>query len=174
MEISIYEKFFTPNLILLTCRTVGDEPVLGSPEMVRLLRSVLREVRDSLNFRLVAYAFLPTHVHLLTGWENEGMPDRLLAELTSRYDREYQLLMGNPQPMTVWQKRVESQAILEVETFAACLDAIHYDPVRHGFVERPEEWPDTSYEDWVERSLYKLGWGWHKPETIKELTLDKL
>lgn len=172
MDTSLYKKFFTPNLTLLTCRTVGDEPVLGSPEMVRLVRSVLRDVRDMLSFRLAAYAFLPTHLHLLTGWENDGPPNRLLSEMSRRYDREYQQVMGNPQPMTVWQKRIQAQSIQDLQSFVGCLDAIHYDPVRHGLVKRPEEWPDTSYEDWVERSVYKLGWGWEEPDSIRGFTLE--
>lgn len=168
MDTSSYQPFYTPNLTLLTCRTVNDEPVLGSPEMVHLLRTVLRELKESIHFSLAAYAFLPTHVHLLTSQAGGESSERIAKEMSSRYDREYQSLMGNPQPMTVWQKRVETQTLHDVETFATCLDAIHYDPVRHGLAQRPENWPDTSYEDWVERSLYRLGWGWTEPESIRK------
>lgn len=169
---SLYKEFFQPNLVLLTCRTVNHEPVLGSSEMVHLLRSILRELKPIHPFRLAAYAFLPTHIHLLVGLDGETQPSQLIRELSSHYDSAYQSLMGNPHKMTVWQKQAEQRPINDVDTFAACLDAIHYDPVRHGLTTRPEEWPDTSYEAWVERSVYKLGWGWEEPQSIRDFKID--
>jgi putative transposase len=55
-----------------------------------------------------------------------------------------------------------------MDAFAAVLDYIHYNPVYHGLVARPEEWPHSSYSVWVERKLYKLGWGWQMPQRIKD------
>lgn len=172
MDTSDYERFYTPNLTLLTCRTINNEPVLGSSEMVHLLRTILRELKQSHQFRLAAYAFLPTHIHLLTGQDGDSSLEQLIRELGIQYDHAYQELMGNPQPMTVWQKQAERRPIRDLEAFSSCLDAIHYDPVRHGLTKRPEEWPHTSYEDWVERSIYKLGWGWEEPESIQGFEID--
>lgn len=171
-NIANYQRFYTSDLALLTCYTVNYEPVLGSPEMVHLLRTILRELKQIYGFRVAAYTFLPTHIHLLIGQNADTFPSQLLHELSIRYDKGYQSLMGNPQKMTVWQKRSECRPIRDVDTFVACVDAIHYDPVRHGLVTRPEEWPHSSYESWIEQSVYKLGWGWEEPETSREFGID--
>jgi len=46
--------------------------------------------------------------------------------------------------------------------------------VRHNLADRPEEWLQCSYEAWVERGIYKLGWGWQEPESIKLVSVKKI
>ena len=74
--------------------------------------------------------------------------------------------MGSPAEMVVWEQRFTVEAVKEEIEFAQRMDTIHYDPVRHGLVTRPEEWVQSSYAAWVERGLYKLGWGWSEPERL--------
>jgi hypothetical protein len=36
---------------------------------------------------------------------------------------------------------------------------IHYNPVKHGYVSKPEEYPHTSFHEYVQRGWYEIGWG---------------
>jgi putative transposase len=46
------------------------------------------------------------------------------------------------------------------------MDYIHYNPVKHGLVAKPEDWPHSSYLDCVHRGLYEIAWGWKETESI--------
>ena len=145
--------------------------MLDGPEKVHLLRTILRNVKAKYPYRMIAFAFLPNRMHLMLMPEGNCSLAELLKAVTGRYAQDYQSLLGLPKPMTVWARPEKPQSIDGIDAFAATLDAIHYEPVRMGLVDRPEEWPHTSYESWVERSVYKLGWGWEEPKSIYETRL---
>jgi putative transposase len=43
--------------------------------------------------------------------------------------------------------------------YAAHVDYIHYNPVKHGFVATARDWPYSSFLNWVERRTYEPDWG---------------
>ena len=47
------------------------------------------------------------------------------------------------------------------------MDYIHYNPVKHGFVQNPVDWPQSSFETADKRGLYERDWGCD--ETIKNM-----
>ncbi|MEM7134556.1 MAG: hypothetical protein AAF702_50285 [Chloroflexota bacterium] len=161
-----YEPFYGPNLTLLTCYTINREALLDRSEKVEVLRSVLRQVQKRVAFRLVAYVYLLNHAHFLLDWNGEQQSQLFMNMMTNEYEKEYQSLMGTPSRRSVWQRYPQLKTIHTLDDFVLYLDAIHYDPVRHSLANRPEEWPYSSYETWVERSVYKLGWGWAEPESL--------
>ena len=48
--------------------------------------------------------------------------------------------------------------------FAAHLDYIHFNPVKHGLVEHPAEWPHSSFRRCVAGGLYPAEWTGGKDE----------
>jgi putative transposase len=43
------------------------------------------------------------------------------------------------------------------------VEYIHFNPVRHGFVAAPRDWPHSTFRDWVARGLYDPSWGSQGP-----------
>jgi putative transposase len=39
------------------------------------------------------------------------------------------------------------------------MDYIHYNPVKHGYVKKPSEWPYSSFKRFVKQGLYQEDWG---------------
>jgi putative transposase len=161
-----YGRHFVAGVCFVTWRTFGGEPLLSAPAAVHLLRSVLAQVKRLLAYRTVAYVFLPDHVHLMLAPAAGVALDQLMGRVRERYTQEYAQLVGSPQPVWVWQPDHRVRTIHDVEEFALYLDAVHFDPVEHGLAARPEAWPDSSYQVWVERGLYTLGWGWTRPARL--------
>ena len=46
------------------------------------------------------------------------------------------------------------------------MDYIHYNPVKHGFVTKPDDWPHSSFKMTVKEGLYEIDWGSSEPDTI--------
>ena len=38
------------------------------------------------------------------------------------------------------------------------VDYIHYNPVKHGLVKAPKDWPYSSFHNYVNKGLYPLEW----------------
>ena len=51
-------------------------------------------------------------------------------------------------------------------------DYIHYNPVKHGYVTKPEKWRFSSRQYWLEKGLYPEGWGYTEPQTIADLDFE--
>lgn len=162
-----YADYFTPGLTLLTCETVNSENILDGDSKMRLLRAVLNEVRAQHRFRMIAYIFLRNHLHLLLAPGVGVTLDQIVHEMMRCFERDYAALLGMPQVTRVWRRTYAAHKANDADEFAAMLDYVHYNPVQHGLAQRPEEWLHSSYETWVERGLYELGWGWQEPESVK-------
>lgn len=166
--IAAYEPFFRPGAVFVTCGTVNSEPVLGQAATAHLLRTVLQDVRARLPFNMLGWVILPDRVHLLIRPDEERQTTEIVRRMRRRYERDYPQLMGIPGEVVVWSSDQRMEPIPGVETFARRLDRLHYEPVAQGLVPHPEEWEQSSYRAWLERGLYKLGWGWSRPERVAQ------
>jgi len=67
----------------------------------------------------------------------------------------------------IWQRRFWEHLIRNDEDFNRHADYIHWNPVRHGWVQRVAEWPHSSFQDYVRRDLYPADWGDHGMPSIE-------
>jgi putative transposase len=58
----------------------------------------------------------------------------------------------------IWQRRYWEHTIRDISDFERHLDYIHYNPVKHGHARCPHEWAHSSFDKWVEKSVYKSDW----------------
>ncbi len=162
--LSAYTPHFRAGLVSVVCQTVDGEPVFGQAAAAELLHTVLADARDQMPFELLGWAILPSRVHLLLRVRRR--PSTLVRHLQRRYEQAWAQLMGMPGTPVVWAPEISLQRVQELPDFARALDRIHYAAVAAGLVAHPEDWPHSSYAIWVERRLYKLGWGWTRPARL--------
>ena len=93
-------------------------------------------------------------------------PQTILERVQRQFQVDYASLMGIPGEIAVWAGSPTLNRLADVAAYALALDRLHYAPVAAGRVRRPEEWLQSSYGSWIERGVYKLGWGWQKPERL--------
>jgi len=70
----------------------------------------------------------------------------------------------------IWQRRYREHTIGDDRDFAAHMDDTHFNPVNHGLVEHPADWPHSSSRRCVDGGLYPDGWrgGRDKPHETGE------
>ncbi len=164
---TVYAPFFEESMTLVTCWAANGESILKQRATAHLVLSVLEKLQREKSFDLTAYVILPDHVHLLLRSTPGKAMSPVVELFLQRYQRDYAQLMGIPGSLEVWDRRRALERVSDVAAFATALDRIHYDPIQHGHVSRPETWAFSSYARWVERGLYKLGWGWRKPMRLQ-------
>jgi putative transposase len=59
----------------------------------------------------------------------------------------------------IWQRRYWKHPIRDENNFARHVDYIHYNPVKHGHVMSPCDWPYSSFHRFVRESILPADWG---------------
>jgi len=49
--------------------------------------------------------------------------------------------------------------IRDEKDFSTHIEYIHYNPVKHGLVKSPVDWPHSSFHRYVAKGLYAANWG---------------
>ncbi|RLA18505.1 MAG: transposase, partial [Gammaproteobacteria bacterium] len=58
----------------------------------------------------------------------------------------------------VWQRRYWEHLIRNDNDFARHVDYIHYNPVKHGHVTRPKDWPYSTIHEYLKQGLLEHNW----------------
>ena len=59
----------------------------------------------------------------------------------------------------IWRRRFWEHTIRDDADLRHHIDYIHYNPVKHGYVSRPLDWPHSSFHRYVKRGLLASDWG---------------
>ncbi|UEM22010.1 transposase [Skermanella mucosa] len=147
-----YRRDQTPGAsYFFTVVTRGRHPVFCADPQVNILREVFREVRSERPFSIDAIVVLPEHIHAL--WK--------LPEGDTDYSTRWQMIkarFSRRDGGTAWQKRFWEHRIRDDEDHARHIDYIHWNPVRHGLVTAPGEWPWSSFRKYQQRGYYGHDW----------------
>jgi putative transposase len=73
---------------------------------------------------------------------------------------------------SLWQERFWEHLIRDQTDFNAHCDYIHYNPVKHGMVHSPSEWPHSTFDAFVQRGFYTVDWGSNVSPQVMVLDLE--
>ncbi|MGI9457870.1 MAG: REP-associated tyrosine transposase [Aeoliella sp.] len=168
---SEYRRWYVPGGIgFFTLVTYGRRPLFAADKARQLLGNAIRMIRDELPFETIALVLLPDHLHAI--WKLPS-GDEDFSTRWKRIKREFTvdwLSSGGSEAETtpvqkrrgnrgVWQKRFYEHQIESEEDLEQTCDYIHYNPVKHGYVEAPADWPHSTYHRFVKSGQYELSWG---------------
>lgn len=114
---------------------------------------------------LPAIVLLPDHVHMLmslpVGDADYSSRIRLcksnfVSALRSRAD--VRVTLNAKGEANIWQRRFWEHLIRDEQDFAAHVDYIHINPLKHGLVERVGDWPFSSFHRYVRSELLPAHW----------------
>lgn len=126
---------------------------------IEVLRKTLRMTKRERPFEILAFVVLPDHLHCV--WQMPG-GDRAYGErwgaIKGRFSAKMRKagLVSQPDPLNVrggvnpalrkgeagiWQRRFWEHHIRSEEDLQSHIQYCHRNPVKHGLVERAEDWP---------------------------------
>jgi len=163
----------TGGCYFFTVVTYQRRPLFDDEHNVDLLRQAFAWTRARRSFDIEAIVILPDHLHCV--WRlPEGDNDfsgrwRTIKQFVSRRIDATVLRRGEK---TVWQRRFWEHLIRDEEDWRRHVDYIHFNPVKHGMVNAPEDWPYSSYGRAVDRGWYPQGWGRAEPDQLRNMNLE--
>ena len=134
-----------------------------------LLGSIIRRCLLKWPFTLNAIVLLPDHLHAI--WSlppgDTAYPKRW-GWIKKEFTKAWLTLGGCEQQQTdgrirdgrrgVWQPKYWEHTLNDEHDFERHFDYIHYNPVKHGLVKCPRDWPWLSFHRWVRAGVYPEYW----------------
>lgn len=132
---------------------------------IELLRSTVRATKIRHPFHIDAWVVLPEHMHCLwtlppgdadfsLRWKviKFGFARRLQATETRTCTQDRRGERG------IWQRRYWEHLIHDEQDYQRHFDYIHFNPLKHGHVQRLVDWPYSSFHRTVAMGLYPSDW----------------
>ena len=149
--------FFTVNLAERNKTLLTDH--------VDELRAVFAIIKQSHPFTINAIVILPDHLHTL--WqlpENDAdFPTRwrLIKSTFSRALQQTEHISTSRRKKGergVWQRRYWEHLIRDDQDFEKHVDYIQYNPVKHGYVQSPVDWPYSNIHHHIRKGIIQTNW----------------
>jgi len=178
-RMSNYMRNFVPGgTYFFTVVTAGRAPIFAEESARQVLGSVSRECLRRQPLQVLATVLLPDHFHCLWALPpGDSTYSERLRWIKREFTRQWLATGGLEQRRTVseqrrrgvWQRRFREHTIRDETDLENHFDYIHYNPVKHGYVNRPSDWPWSTFYRWVRAGHYSVDWaadGNHKAIAI--------
>ncbi len=166
-----YRRWLVPGgTFFFTVVTRERVPLFEDEVARRLLGEKIRACQTLWPFEINAIVLLPEHLHAI--WSlppGDAAYPRRWGWIKKEFTKAWLSCGGREQPMTasrrqrndrgVWQPRYWEHTIQDEDDFDRHFDYIHYNPVKHGLVRCPKDWPHSSFHRWVGQGVYDRDWG---------------
>ena len=134
-----YQK--TGGFHFLTFSCYRRQPLLGEGTGYEVFEHELESVRRRYRFVVAGYVLMPEHIHLLVGEPLISPLSVALQVLKQGTSRKLKVKAEDQ----FWQRRYYDFNVHTELKRVEKLQYMHSNPVRRGLVEKPEEWPWSSF-----------------------------
>jgi len=149
--------FFTVNLL------ERDKSLLV--DHIDLLRESVRACKQKYPFHIDGWVVLPEHMHCI--WTlPEGDDDfsnrwKIIKTHFSKglpaIEKRSRIRMKRGE-RGIWQRRFWEHTIRDDRDYETHMDYLHFNPVKHGWVENVADWPFSSFHLCVKQGIYAVDW----------------
>ena len=132
---------------------------------IDILRDAIRQTKRSRPFHIDAWVVMPDHMHCIWTLPEGGVnyssrwkaiKIRFAKEIPkTEYRSEVRVRKGE---RGIWQRRFWEHTIRDERDYEAHMDYVHINPVKHGHVEKAQDWPYSTFHRYVELDVYPEDW----------------
>ncbi|MGH1349266.1 MAG: REP-associated tyrosine transposase [Methyloligellaceae bacterium] len=149
--------FFTVNLL--------DRRLSLLVEHIDELRQAFTKTKKQWPFKIDAIVILPDHLHAILTLPEDDINFSVRWQLIKSHFSKSISHEGTISPSrqrrkerTVWQRRFWEHYIRDENDFQQHLDYCYFNPVKHGYVNRVQDWPYSSFHKDVRDGLISKDW----------------
>jgi putative transposase len=164
---SSYKRLYVKNgLYFFTVITKGRKPYLHREPVLNQLRHAFRLTKLRYPFKTICYCILPDHMHFI--WklpgneQNYSIRWKMIKSLCTQNLKAYGIKV-------LWQNRFWEHCIRDQIDFKHHFDYVHYNSVKHGYVDSAAAWKLSSFKHYAKLGVYTDVWGVSEPAEIKHL-----
>ncbi len=147
-----YRRLFVPGGAYFFTVNLHDRKRDFLIEHITDLRASWRDMKKHHPFETIAAVVLPEHMHFIWALPpgDDDFPVRMRL-LKSGFTRRLPSAMkqkGLKGERGVWQKRYWEHCVRDEDDLSRHINYIHWNPVKHGYVSDPDDWPYSTWHQW--------------------------
>ena len=156
-----YHRHYFPNsYVFITAITHKRFPLFLDRENVKIYLDTLSKVQQFYSFNLYAYVLMPDHFHWIIQLTEDFQDfSKIVHSFKRNFTINYKKANHINTPPSLWQKRFWDHIIRNEQDLQNHLDYIHWNPVKHNLVKRPNEYEFSSFSNFVNQGFYGEDWG---------------
>ncbi|MEO0156023.1 MAG: transposase [candidate division WOR-3 bacterium] len=137
----------------ITASTLYKRSILITNESKQILKDIIENIVELYNFLLIAWVILPNHYHLLlkTGIGNY-LPE-IFRKIHSKSTVRINKILDKS--VKIWYNYWD-ECVRNEDSLYKHFNYIHMNPVKHGYVKKPEDYDFSSYKSY----LFEKGQEW--------------
>jgi putative transposase len=174
---SVYRRFFIPGgTYFFTVVTYERRPILTDPLGRSCLRAAIRNVQANRPFEVIALVLLPDHLHAIwTLPPGDSAYASRWSQIKESFTRLFLASGGTEgfrnatrvrrRERSVWQRRYWEHTCRDEDDLKRCIDYIHWNPVKHGLVERVQDYPWSTFHRFARLGDYDVDKGIAHPHS---------
>ncbi|MFN5274938.1 MAG: REP-associated tyrosine transposase [Planctomycetota bacterium] len=181
---SNYLRYYVPGgTYFFTVNTYRRYPFFRNETAIELLRNSWLNIQKEQPFTNIASVLLPDHFHCL--WSLPTDDDDFSTRIKRIKDGftnawlaggGYELPVSESKRKNgnrgIWQPRFWEHWIRDLRDLENHFDYIHYNPTKHGYCQRPADWPYSTIHKYIKMGHYHEDWGKIIPNNIKNLDFE--
>lgn len=163
-----------------TVVTYNRLPIFENGHARSILHAAWENTKTRFPFETIAVCLLPDHVHCI--WrlpEDDANYSIRWKEIKELFSKKYLQEVGCAEApnasrqkrheAVIWQRRFWEHTIEDENDLETHLDYIHYNPIKHGYVEQAVEWKWSSFHQYVKKGVYDIHWAGGEEGRIQRL-----
>jgi putative transposase len=165
-----YRRAYIPgSTVFLTLVTDRRVPLFNKPNNINHLRQAIHKTKSETPFQIVAAVVLPDHLHFIwTLPPDESNYSKRVGRIKVLFTQALRGCNTQPQALSpsrrkhresdIWQRRFWEHTLRSEMELSRYLDYVHYNPVKHGLVRCPHQWPFSSFHKLAWEGVYPQDW----------------
>ncbi|MCD6216872.1 transposase [bacterium] len=145
------------SVFFLTFNTFNRKKWLSSPELQELAKQEMQHSADKFDVNFRAWVILPDHFHWLIK-PSKSDYSKMIAFFKREVNIELKRKGIIGSGVKIWQPRFWEHTVRSDEDLKNCVEYIHFNPVKHGYVKSTHEWEYSSFHKYVQRGIYEKHW----------------
>ncbi len=137
----------------VTCNLLRTREKLANADYAILARAIGAR-RQEHGFLLTTWVFLPDHWHAIIAPHHPKTISVVMESIKVASTR--QINTRRQESGKLWQGRFFDRALRTVKEYHECVEYIHWNPVRRGLVDQPEDWAWSSFHQYAEKRAAEL------------------
>jgi putative transposase len=132
---------------------------------IDVLRQAIADTKKTMPFHIDAWVVLPEHMHCLwtlpAGDADYAGRMKLLKTLFSKNVPKTETISAvraAKGERGIWQRRFWERTIRDDADYAAHMDYVHFNPVKHGWANNVLDWPHSTFHHCVAQGMYPTDW----------------
>lgn len=148
----------------ITSTILEELPILCKPQVAQILLDQFVFMQQNKNVILYSYVIMPNHFHAIVKGDDLSNSLRLTKSYAARRILTYLKDNGHSRWLTklkfnkrnhkvgrtdqVWEEGLHPKQLISNKMVAQKMEYVHFNPVKSGFVDKPEDWRYSSARDY--------------------------